>query len=439
MIYRRKKMSDDRFDAIIVGGGLAGLSASIVMARAGLEVLVIERGDYCGAKNMTGGRLYGHSLEKIIPNFAEIAPIERKVTREKISLMTEDGSLDIGYTSRKLGAAAQSASYTVLRGKFDQWLAEQAMEAGAEVIPGMLVDALVQDEKGAVIGIDCMGEVMEADVVILADGVNSLLAQSIGMKEELKPHQVAVGAKEVIRLGEKTINERFHVSDGEGMAWLSAGDPTQGGFGGGLLYTNKDTVSVGIVATLSDIGHSDLSVPELLDRFKDHPVIAPLLEGGEVIEYSGHLVPEEGIHMVPELYRDGVLVTGDAAGFCVNLGFTVRGMDFAIESGRLAAEAVIRAHQLKDFSARTLSYYKRLLDHSFVMEDLNSLKGFPTLLSRREIFEGLPAMVDDIAGKIFTVNGESTEGILMGIIESLASHMTVAQLVDLVSTIMEAF
>ena len=432
-------MSDDRFDAIIVGGGLAGLSASIVMAKAGLEVLLVERGDFCGAKNMTGGRLYGHSLEKIIPDFAKTAPIERKVTKEKISLMTADGSLDIGYGSKKLGAAAESASYTVLRAKFDQWLSEQAMEAGAEVIPGMLVDALVQDENGAVIGIDCMGEVMEADVVILADGVNSLLAQSIGMKEELQPNQVAVGAKEVIKLSEEIINERFHVSNGEGVAWLSAGDPTEGSFGGGLLYTNKDTVSVGIVATLSDIGHSELSVPEMLDRFKDHPAIAPYLEGGEVIEYSGHLVPEEGIHMVPELYRDGVLVTGDAAGFCVNLGFTVRGMDFAIESGRLAAETVIRAHQLHDFSANTLSYYKKLLDHSFVMEDLNSLKGFPTLLSRREIFEGLPAMVDDIAGKIFTVDGNSTEGILMGIIESLASHLTVAQLVDLVSTIMEAF
>ncbi len=432
-------MSDDRFDAIIVGGGLAGCSAAIVMAKAGLEVLLVERGDYCGAKNMTGGRLYGHSLEKIIPDFAQSAPIERKVTKEKISLMTADGSFDIGYGSKKLGAAAESASYTVLRGQFDQWLSEQAMEAGAEIIPGCLVEKLVQDENGAVIGVNVTGEDMLADVVILADGVNSLLAQSIGMKKELEPNQVAVGAKEVIRLGEKVINERFGLTDGEGTAWLSAGDPTEGSFGGGLLYTNKDTVSVGIVATLSDIGHSELSLPQMLDRFKDHPAIAPYLEGGEVIEYSGHLVPEEGLHMIPELYRDGVLVTGDAAGFCVNLGFTVRGMDFAIESGRLAAETVIRAHAVNDFSADTLSYYEKLLKNSFIMEDLNSLKGFPTLLTRREIFEGLPAMVDDIASKIFTVDGNSTEGILMGIINSLASHMTVAELVDLVSTIMEAF
>lgn len=431
-------MNDDRFDAIIVGGGLAGLTAAIVMARADLAVLLIERGDYCGAKNMTGGRLYGHSLEKVIPGFADIAPIERKVTREKVSLMTADGSLDIGYGSKKLGATPEGSSYTVLRGPFDQWLADQAAEAGAEVFPGCLVDSLIVEDD-VVVGVNVTGEEMYADVVILADGVNSLLAQQIGMKKELEPQQVAVGAKEVIQLGEDVINERFGVTNGEGVAWLSAGDPTEGSFGGGLLYTNKDTVSVGVVATLSDIGHSELSIPQMLDRFKDHPSIAPYLEGGKVIEYSGHLVPEEGLHMVPELYRSGVLVTGDAAGFCVNLGFTVRGMDFAIESGRLAAEAVIRAHEIGDFSADTLSYYEKLLKNSFIMEDLNSLKGFPTILSRREIFEGLPAMADDIASKIFTVNGESTEGILMGIINSLASHLSVAQLVDLVSQIMEAF
>ncbi|HAE81626.1 MAG TPA: FAD-dependent oxidoreductase, partial [Lachnoclostridium sp.] len=306
-------MSDDRFDAIIVGGGLAGCSAAIVLARAGKEVLMIERGDYCGAKNMTGGRLYGHSLEKIIPNFAEIAPIERVVKKEKISLMTEDGSLDIGYHSAKLSAAPESASYTVLRAKFDRWLAEQAEEAGAEIIPGIVVDKILV-EDGKVVGVEATGEEMYADCVILADGVNSLLAQQLGMKKELEPNQVAVGAKMVIKLGEDVINQRFGLNGNEGMAWLSAGAPSDGNFGGGLLYTNKDSVSVGIVATLSDIGHSDLSVPQMLDRFMAHPSIAPYLEGGTPIEYSGHLVPEEGYGMIPELVRDGVLVTGDAAG-----------------------------------------------------------------------------------------------------------------------------
>lgn len=430
-------MSEEKFDAIIVGGGLAGCSAAIVLANAGLAVLVVERGDFCGAKNMTGGRLYGHSLEKIIPNFAEEAPVERRITKEKVSLMSKDSSFDIGFSSQKLSSEKQNASYTVLRAPFDQWLASKAEEAGAEIIPGILVDELIV-EDGKVVGVHATGEELYADVVILADGVNSLLAQSLGMKKELEPHQVAVGAKEVIKLGEDVINERFGVRGDEGTAWLSCGDPTLGGFGGGFIYTNKDTVSVGIVATLSDIEHSGLSVNQLLDRFKEHTAVAPYLEGGTVIEYSGHLVPEEGIHMVPELYRDGVLVTGDAAGFCVNLGFTVRGMDFAIESGRLAAEAVLKAHELGDFSAKTLSSYEKALKGSFIMKDLDEYKGFPTLLGQREIFEDLPEMVNDFAAKAFTVDG-APQNLIMYMLQSIAQRTTAAKLVNFITKVMEAF
>ncbi|MBR8701099.1 Electron transfer flavoprotein-ubiquinone oxidoreductase [Fusobacterium sp. DD29] len=430
-------MSDEKFDAIIVGGGLAGCSAAIVLANAGLAVLLVERGDFCGAKNMTGGRLYGHSLEKIIPDFAKEAPIERRITKEKVSLMSKDGSLDIGFGSKKLSSTKENASYTVLRAQFDQWLAQKAEEAGAEIIPGILVDELIV-EDGKVVGIYATGEELYADVVVLADGVNSLLAQSLGMKKELEPHQVAVGAKEVIRLGEDVINQRFGIRNDEGVSWLSCGDPTIGGFGGGLLYTNKDSVSIGIVATLSDIDHSGLSINQLLDRFKEHPSIAPYIEGGTPIEYSGHLVPEEGIHMVPELYRDGVLVTGDAAGFCINLGFTVRGMDFAIESGRLAAETIIKAHEIGDFSAETLSAYEKALRHSFVFEDMEQYKGFPTLLGQREIFEDLPEMANDIAAKAFTVDG-NPQNLLMYIIQSIAQHTTAAKLSNFVTKVLEAF
>jgi len=398
----------------------------------------MERGDMCGNKNMTGGRLYGHSLEKIIPGFAEEAPIERVVKHEKISLMTEDGSLDIGYQSGKLSSSPENASYTVLRATFDAWLAEKALEAGVEVIPGIKVDHMVV-EDGKVIGIESDGEEMIANVVILADGVNSLLAQELGMKKELEPNQVAVGAKETIKLSEEIINERFGLKDNEGTAWLSAGDPTLGGFGGGFIYTNKDTVSVGIVATLSDIGYSDVPVADMLDRFKDHPSVAPYLEGGEVIEYSGHLVPEEGMGMIPELYRDGVLVTGDAAGFCINLGYTVRGMDFAIESGRLAAEAVLKANEAGDFSAKSLSCYETLLKDSFIMQDLDEYKGFPTLLTRREIFKDLPALVDEIAGKLFVVDGKPNRGLIMDILEALAQRTSARELVDLITILLEAF
>lgn len=431
-------MSDDKFDVIIVGGGLAGCSAGLVLARANLEVLIIERGNFCGAKNMTGGRLYGHSLEKIIPNFAQEAPIERKVTKEKISLMSSDGSVDIGFGSKKLSSEPDTGSYTVLRAPFDQWLASKAEEEGVSIIPEALVEKLIV-EDGKVIGVEATEEKLYADVVILADGVNSLLGQSIGMKKELEPHQVAVGAKEIIKLGEDVINQRFGVRGNEGVAWLSAGDPTAGGFGGGLLYTNKDSVSVGIVATLSDIEHSGLSVNQLLERFKEHPSIAPYIEGGQTIEYSAHLVPEEGLHMVPELYRDGVIMVGDAAGFCINLGFTVRGMDFAIESGRLAAETIIKAHEQGDYSAKSLAYYPKALDNSFIMRDLKQYQGFPALLGRREIFELIPSLATDIAAKAFTVNGKQEQNLIMYALDNIAQQTSATEIVNTITSVLEAF
>jgi electron transfer flavoprotein-quinone oxidoreductase len=299
------------------------------------------------------------------------------------------------------------------------------------LVPGIRVDSCVV-EDGKVVGIDAGGEIMYSDVVIIADGVNSLLAQKLGMKKELTPHEVAVGVKEVIKLDEEVINQRFGVRGNEGVAWLSAGDATAGAFGGGLLYTNKDTISIGIVATLADIGYTDISIPDLLDRYKEHPAIKPYIEGGETIEYSAHLVPEAGVHMIPELVRDGVLVTGDAAGFVVNLGFTVRGMDFAVESGRLAAEAVIRAKEAGDFSKEGLSSYVDALNESFIMKDMKALKGFPAILSRREVFKDLPEMVDDICTKLFTVSGKPSMDFIMYVINSMASHLSVAQLTSLV-------
>ncbi len=395
--------SEEKLDAIIVGGGLAGCAAAYAMAKAGLDVMVVERGNFCGAKNSSGGRLYGHSLEKLIPNFAEEAPIERKIVKERISLMTEDSAMTIEYGSPKLGAQ-KTASYSVLRSKFDKWLADKAEEAGAMVATCLLVDDLIQ-EDGKVVGIKCGDEEVYADVVILADGVNSLLAQKLGMKQELDPSQVAVGVKEVIQFDEKVINERFGVTSGEGAAWMMAGDPTCGNLGGAFLYTNKDSVSIGIVTTISDIGRVETSVPDMVDRVKAHPAIAPLLEGGKVVEYSAHLVTEGGYKMVPELVRDGVIVAGDAAAFVINLGYTVRGMDFAIESGRLAAEAVIKAKAKNDFSAASLASYKALLEDSFVMKELKMYQNFPALLECHEIFNDIPSMANDFASQLVTVTG----------------------------------
>ncbi len=429
-------MSEEKFDAIIVGGGLAGCAAAYTMAKAGLDVMVVERGKFCGAKNSSGGRLYGHSLEKLIPNFAEEAPIERKIVKERISLMTDETALTIEYDSKKLGNR-DCASYSVLRAKFDKWFAEKVEEEGAMVATNLLVDELIL-EDGKVVGIKCGDEEVMADVVVLADGVNSLLAQQLGMKQELDATQVAVGVKEVIRLDENVINERFGLAAGEGAAWMLAGDPTCGNLGGGFIYTNKDSISLGIVTTISDIGRVDTAVPDMVDRLKAHPTIAPLIEGGALQEYSAHLVTEGGYKMIPELVRDGVIVAGDAAAFVINLGYTVRGMDFAIESGRLAGEAIIKAKEKADFSAAGLSCYKELLEDSFIMKEMKMYQNFPSLLECHEIFNDIPNMADDFAAQLLTVNGKSPIAIPMMALTVLAKNGGLSGLVNLGTKAWEA-
>ena len=429
-------MSEEKFDAIIVGGGLAGLTAAYCLAQAEMEVLVLERGTFCGSKNVTGGRIYTHSLEKVMPGFAEEAPLERKVTKERVALMTESGIVNIEYASGKPDDE-KSASYTVLRSKFDKWFAEKCEEAGVMMVPGIRVDEVLKDGD-KVVGINAGGEEMYADVVILADGVNSLLAQQLGLKPELEPQQVAVGCKEVIQLGEDVINQRFGLEGNEGVSMLVAGDPTVGNIGGGFLYTNKDSVSIGIVATCSDIGRVDVSIPDMLERFKNHPSIEPLIKGGLPMEYSAHLVPEGGFDMIPKLYDNGVLVTGDAAAFVINLGYTVRGMDFAIESGRLAAQAVVRAKEMQDFSAVTLAYYQWLVENSFIYDDMKQYKNFPKLLERHEIFNDLPEIADVLFDKLFRVDGSKPVSIPMFAIDEIAKRTSAKKLIDLVMVALDA-
>lgn len=399
-------MSDEKFDAIVVGAGVAGAVAGYVMAKAGLDVLVIERGNRAGSKNMTGGRLYAHSLESIMPGFAEEAPVERKVTREKISFLTEESAVTLDFHGEKNTVATQD-SYTVLRSRFDPWLMDKAEQAGAQFIPGVRVDALLR-EGNKVTGVQAGDDVLEANIVILADGVNSLLGRSLGMIPPASAHHYAVGIKELIGLPPAVIADRFNLSGNDGAAWLFAGSPSNGLMGGGFLYTNQDSISLGLVCGLGDIAHATKSVPQMLEDFKQHPTIRPLIAGGELLEYSAHMVPEGGLAMVPKLVDDGVMIVGDAAGFCLNLGYTIRGMDLAIASAEAAAKTAIAAKERQDFSANSLMEYKRSLEQGCVMHELQHFRKIPALMENPRLFTQYPRMVADIMSEIFTVDGRPT-------------------------------
>lgn len=402
-------MPEEAFDAIIVGAGPAGSAAATVLARAGLDVVLVERGTAPGSKNLTGGRLYGHSVAKVFPDFATRAPLERRIAKERISLLTGDSATTVEFASGKLDGP--SASYSVLRAPFDQWLADQAEEAGATVVTGIRVDDLLVTD-GRVRGVVAGGDEMEAKVVLLADGALSLLARRAGLIPEPDPDHYAVGAKEVIHLGEDVVSQRFGLMPGEGCAWVFDGDCTGGHIGGGFLYTNRDSVSLGVVTTIGDLDFSELRVPEMVERLKSHPMVAPLIAGGTMVEYGGHMALEGGHGAVPQLVHDGALLLGDAAGLGLNTGYTIRGMDLAIESGRLAAEAVIAAHARDDYSAGSLQKYADDLSESFVGRDLAFYHRFPSFLEKtRALFTTYPEVAEELMLGLFSVTGEPPEPI----------------------------
>lgn len=396
-------MSEDKFTAIIVGAGPAGSTAAYLLAKEGYDVLLIEKGSAPGAKNMFGGRMYSHALNRIIPNFWEEAPVERPVTSEIITFMSGDRSVSVN--SRDAGwARPPYHSFTLLRAEFDAWLASKAEEAGAMLACNICVDDLLF-ENGKVIGIRAGEDEMFADVVIAADGVNSILAQKAGLAKMFSAHQAATGVKQIIELPADEIGRRFQLEDNRGAAQLFVGDCSKGMRGGGFLYTNKNSISLGLVINTGDLQKNQIRVPDLIEDFKANPAIAPIVDGGQVAEYSAHLIPEAGLAMMPRIFADGILVAGDAAGFVLNLGYVVRGMDFAIASGEAAAKAVIHAKASSDFSGSALGVYRTFLKESFVLRDMEAYRKAPEFLETERLFKTYPEFVTSLAGRLFTVDG----------------------------------
>ncbi len=383
----------NEFDVIVVGAGPAGSACALTLARRGANVLILEKSRIPGERNMTGGVLYGaftshYGLINLLPDFERDAPLERKIVSHEVNVLSnpnwEKGEYMVYRLSRDSIASRVGLfnlefetghDYSVLRRPFDQWFANKAVEAGAMLSTQTTVEELVTDDE-QVVGVRTKNEELRAKLVVDCSGVTSNLVEMAGLRERLVPRGLYHGIKEVYKLGPELIDKRFKVARGDGRALFYLGSFMKGVGGGAFIYTNGDTLSVGIVISMDSMlrattEHFDvIGKPlEIVQSFESQPLIRELLKGGEIVEFSAHNIPKGYKTILRRPYTGGFLVTGDALGTFVKIGPLIDGMRRAIASGIMAAETYLQANESGSFRASNLSRYRDLL--APIYEDVN--------------------------------------------------------------------
>jgi electron transfer flavoprotein-quinone oxidoreductase len=390
-------------DVIVVGAGPAGSAAALAAARLGRSVVLLERGPFPGSKNMYGGVLYPRVLDAVLPGWWEEAPIQRWITRRSTMVMTATQALTVDYRTDAWARPPYNGA-TAYRPDFDGWLAGRAAAAGATVVCSTTVTGIVR-ERGRVVGVrtDRPGDALTGRVVIACDGVNSFLAKEVGLYGPVDANHFTLGVKETIALPKDVIDERFAVRGRDGVDIEILGG-TSGVPGGGFVYTNLDTVAVGAVLKLSALAAQQRRPETIIAALKAHPAIAPLVEGGEVKEYSAHLIPEGGWRTIPTLTADGLLIAGDAASLCLAAGIWLEGVNFAIGSGLAAGTTAAEAVAGGDTSTAGLARYRKRLDRSFVLADHRRLRNVPDLVLSPRMQSRYPALTCNVVERLFRVD-----------------------------------
>ncbi|PSP48340.1 flavoprotein [Halobacteriales archaeon QH_3_68_24] len=371
-------MTDDyeHYEAVVVGAGPGGAAAAATLARNDVETLVLERGTDAGAKNVSGGLIYAeesapYTIDDLFPDFREAAT-DRAVTEHYIHNVS--GRNVKTFDLHELHHHDTEWADAVLRRKMDSWLADRVHEMTRETGGGLLTDVRVSGllrEGGRIVGVTCDElDPIRADVVVAADGVNSELARDAGLMDWEEPEEGFQGVKAVVDMPEGAIEERFNVDEGEGVAHLFSGDLFEGARGGGFLYTNDDSLSIGTVFHLDSIAEERHEPQELLDNLLTHPLLADWIgDDYEELEYSAKLVPDSKKVAHPSPHRDRLLLVGDAAGQMQAQGPIIKGMNHAVTAGALAAEAFVDARSRGD-TAEAGERYEAKLENEGVMDKL---------------------------------------------------------------------
>jgi electron transfer flavoprotein-quinone oxidoreductase len=417
-------------EVVIVGAGPAGIACGYVLAKAGVEVVILERGQYPGAKNMFGGIFYADQMSKLIPEFYIEAPVERFVAKKHYSLLVNDSEISLNLDLEEHKRPPYNHSYIVRRSVFDKWFAEKAKAEGATIICGTTITDFVWDDD-RVIGVtagpcDDPDNVLLADVVVCAEGANSVLSEKAGLRDRLSMRSRCISVKEVIELGRDVIEERFGLTAREGAAYEYFADATPGLLGDGFIYTNMDSLSVGVGVIISEIyGCENPPSPnQLLERFKSHPCICPLVKGGKTLEYSAHMIPMDGYKNLPKFYTDGLMLVGDAAGF-VNNSICHEGVNMAMASGIMAAETILEKREQRRYDARALRRYEYRLRNSFVLQNMKSSRDFIDILrTNKELINDYPHIFKDVITSYFKVSDVPRSTVKSNIVRMIRGRMS---------------
>ena len=265
---------------------------------------------------------------------------------------------------------------------------------------------LLRDDSGQVIGVttDRPDGDLHARVVIACDGVNSFLAKEAGLYGEVDAANYTVGVKETIALPKDVIDERFGVRDRDGVDIEILGG-TSGVNGGGFIYTNLDTLAVGVVLKLPKLGAQKLRPEQIIANLKAHPAIAPLVEGGEIKEYSAHVIPEAGLSMMPKMTGDGMLVAGDAAAMCLAAGIWLEGRELRDGERHVRGRSGRRGPRRERHHAPPAwPGYERRLNDTFVLRDHRKLRRAPSLVLSDRVQHRYPDMIANTVERMFRVD-----------------------------------
>ena len=352
---------------------------------------------------MYGGVVYPRILDELIPEWWLEAPVQRWITRRSTMVMTDTQALTVDFRTDAWSAPPYNGA-TAYRADFDHWLAGHAERAGAQLVCSTTAVGLLRDPAGRVTGVrtDRPDGDLTARVVIACDGVNSFLAKEAGLYGEIDAANYTLGVKETLGLPKDVIDERFAVRGRDGVDIEILGG-TSGVNGGGFLYTNLDTVSIGVVLKLPKLAAQGVRPEEIVAKLKAHSAIAPLVEGAELKEYSAHLIPEAGLAMMPKLSGHGLLVAGDAAALCLAAGVWLEGVNFAMASGMYAAQATLDAVRRNDVTVTGLAGYERRLRDTFVLRDHTKLRRAPSLVLSDRVQHQYPQFIANTVEGMFRV------------------------------------